>query len=427
MDTTPVPSRGWPWPWVLVVIGALARLAPLVLPFDFAGPDSITYLEPARGVAAGLGYVDASGAATALRPPGYPLFLASVFALGGDLFHVRCAQALLGGLSALGVFLVLRRVTGRAEVAWLGGALVALDPIAVGQSPFVLREALLSGLLLGLVCAQVLLKGRVRALASGVALGGLALTHQLYVLLGGFLFLAAALAQGRRLRGRILVWVGMALLVATPVFLWARRTERVTGHLSLSSSANAVPARELWLTTACPNLWLNGDDVSGFQAAAFAEERALVDSLGVAETKAIYYARTRANWTGHPVRSAARLGLMNFWYWAEVPGSIRLARHPRLFWVRWLLISFHWVRLCAAAAGVLYLLRAGAWRPYHAPLACLAFLALAPALLYPVPRYLAPGVPLLDLFAALGVARAWAARSARGGSARVGAEGAGAS
>ena len=153
--------------------------------------------------------------------------------------------------------------------------------------------------------------------------------------------------------------------------------------------------------------------MAGFQAAAFAEERALIDSLGVEQVKAIYYARARANWTHHPLRSAARLTLMNFWYWAEIPGSIRLARHPRLFWVRWVLIAFHWARLAAAVAGVLYLLRSGSWRSLQAPLACLAFLAAAPALLYPVPRYLGPGVPLLDLFAALAIARSWATRRSR--------------
>ena len=409
MDTPTAAGRVWPW--ALGAVATLVRLLPLLLPFDFAGPDSVTYLEPARSLVAGFGYADGSGAPSALRPPGYPLFLAGVFGLGGDLGALRCAQALLGGLSALLVFWVLRRVSGSEATARLGGLLVALDPIAVGQSPFVLREALLSALLVGVVAAQILLRDRPRALVSGVLLAALALTHQLYVLLGGFLFAVAALAQGRRILGaRLLPWIGMGLLVFSPAFLWARRTERVTGHFSLSASANAVPARELWLTTACPNLWLNGDDVAGFQAAAFAEERALIDSLGVERVKSIYYARARQNWSHHPLRSAARLTLMNFWYWAEIPGSIRLARHPRLFWVRWFLIAFHWARLTAAAAGVLYLIRSGTWRPLQAPLACLAFLALAPALLYPVPRYLGPGVPLLDLFAALAMARAWAKR-----------------
>lgn len=406
MDTPTSANRVWPW--ALVALGTIARLAPLVLPFDFAGPDSVTYLEPARSLVAGLGYADASGAPTALRPPGYPGFLAVVFALGGGEFVVRLLQALFGGLSALAIYAILRRITGKEGWARLGGILVALDPIAVGQAPFLLREGLLSALLVGLVAARILLQGRKRLLASGLCLAGLALTHQLYAVLGGFLFLGEFLARGRRFRPRhLLPWIAMGLFVVVAVFLWARRVERVTGQFSVSSSANAVPARELWLSTACPNTWLNGDPATGFQADAFAEERRLVDRLGVDEAKAVYYARTRENWSSHPLRSFGRLALMNFWYWAEIPGSIRLAYHPRLHWLRWILIPAHWVRLACALAGIWFLLRSGTWRSYSSALAGLAFLALAPALLYPVPRYLGPGVPLLDLFAAIALGREW--------------------
>jgi len=412
MDTLNPTTRVWPW--ALVALGTIVRLLPLVLPFDFAGPDSVTYLEPARSLAAGLGYADGAGVPTALRPPGYPAFLAVVLALGGGELTVRLLQALLGGLSALAIYAILRRVTGREGWARFGGVLVALDPIAVGQAPFLLREALLSGLLVALIAARVLLSGRRRVLVSGLCLAALALTHQLYAVLGGFLFLAELLARGRRFRPRhLLPWVAMGLVVILAVFLWARRVERVTGQFSVSSSANAVPARELYFSTACPNLWLNGDPATGFQRDAFMEERLIVDRLGVAEAKAVYYARARENWAAHPLRSFGRLALMNFWYWAEIPGSIRLAYHPRLHWLRWFLLPIHWVRLACALAGVVFLLRSGTWRPYQSALAALAFLALAPALLYPIPRYLGPAVPLLDLFAALALGREWERRRGR--------------
>ena len=58
------------------------------------------------------------------------------------------------------------------------------------------------------------------------------------------------------------------------------------------------------------------------------------------------------------------------------------------------------------AAGVAFLLRAGRWRRAPELVAVVAFFALAPALLYPVPRYLAPAAPLLDLLAVVGVS-AW--------------------
>ena len=151
------------------------------------------------------------------------------------------------------------------------------------------------------------------------------------------------------------------------------------------------------------NRWLSGDFSTGFQARAFAEERRLVDELGVAGAKAELYRRAWENVRDHPLRSLGRLARLNFWYWVEVPGSVRLAAHERLSWVRWLLLPCHWAQLLFALAGLRVLAREGGWRRQRAALGALAFFALAPALLYPVPRYLGPATPLLDLLAAIGL------------------------
>ena len=42
---------------------------------DYFFPDSFTYLEPARSLIRGLGFIDASGLIETLRTPGYPLLL----------------------------------------------------------------------------------------------------------------------------------------------------------------------------------------------------------------------------------------------------------------------------------------------------------------------------------------------------------------
>ncbi len=65
------------------------------------------------------------------------------------------------------------------------------------------------------------------------------------------------------------------------------------------------------------------------------------------------------------------------------------------------LLPFHWAQLAAAAAGILVLRRERALGAFRVELATLAFFALAPAALYPIPRYLAPAGPVLDAFAAI--------------------------
>ncbi len=390
------------------MLAVVLRIVPLALPFEFSGPDSESYLTPAASLAAGEGYLDRDGEPTAGRPPGYPAFIATTYIITGSRSPtaIHLAQAGLGGLAALCVFALLAGRPETRRIAPLGGVLVACDPIAIGQSPFLLREALLLTLLAALILALSRLRGRWRWGVASALLAALALTHQLYMLLGGFLLLAelVALRQRRSLSmARLAPWIAAAAVVLLAIFLWARRNERVVGQFSLTATPNAVPARELWLSTACSNNWLSGDLATGFQYQAFARERELVDTLGLDAAKRELYRMAANNWLEHPARSLARLARINFWYWAEIPGAVRLAAHPRIYWTRWFLLAFHWARYAAAIAGLLFLLRSGLWIKYRYALGALFFFLVAPALLYPVPRYLAPAAPLLDLLAAIGL------------------------
>jgi 4-amino-4-deoxy-L-arabinose transferase-like glycosyltransferase len=405
-------------PWSIALAAVALRIAVALIPFDFSGPDSRTYLEPAASLARGEGYCDAQGRPTGVRPPGYPTFVAAIYIIAGrpSPLAVRLAQALLGGAAVLLVHRALTAAGATERVALAGAALLALDPIAAGQSPYLLREALLLTLVAATLAALVALRGRARYILAGLALAALALTHQLYILLGPLLAAGDLLPRRRdgwrALAWRVAAWTAVGLMIALPVVLWARRNERLTGRLSFTLAENAVPARELWLTVACPNRWLSSDPVTGFQAMAWQEEERLVAALGVEGAKRELYARAWTLWREHPARSLGRLLLMNFWYWAELPGAVSLVQHPRLHVVRWALLPFHWMRLAAAVAGLVVVLRA--WPALRGPCGgTLAFFALAPALLYPIPRYLAPCCPALDLLAALGIAESLRARGGR--------------
>ncbi|RMG16228.1 MAG: hypothetical protein D6731_06705 [Planctomycetota bacterium] len=409
-----------PWALRAALVFAFAfvlRIAPLALPFDFRGPDTPSYLEPAESLAAGQGFRARDGRPSAVRPPGYPAFAAAVYLVCGgpsDL-GLRIAQALLGALAAVAVAATLRGCGPRWSLA--GGLLSALDPVAIGQAPFLLREALLLFLVAALLWARVRLGARARFLATCSLGAALVLTHQLYLLLAPSLCAAELWnlrrAHRRRLAGEALRWGAVLLVCASALFLWARRNERVLGRFSLTASSNAAPARELWLTSEYSNAWLSGDRATGFQHLAFAEERRLVEAVGVEEAKRVLLARAWANWRDHPLRSLGRLLRINLWYWLEVPGAVRLAEHPRLAVVRWGLLAFHWPRLVAAFAGVLWLAGGRGPRALRATaLGTLAFFALAPSLLYPVPRYLGPACPLLDVLALLGLRTSVLRRSA---------------
>src|SRR3954454_21280983 len=67
--------------WIETAIVAAIAAASNFLYFalasnDYFFPDSFTYLEPARNLIRGLGFVNANGLIKTLRTPGYPLLLA---------------------------------------------------------------------------------------------------------------------------------------------------------------------------------------------------------------------------------------------------------------------------------------------------------------------------------------------------------------
>lgn len=110
------------------------------------GGDDRQYVEIARNLAQGRGFMR-DERPTAYRAPGYPLFLAAVFKLGGGLAAARVAQAVLGTLTVLLLFFMVEAAAGeRAGV--VAAALLAALPeqvllpatlhLEVFYAPFVL-------------------------------------------------------------------------------------------------------------------------------------------------------------------------------------------------------------------------------------------------------------------------------------------------
>ncbi len=112
----------------------------------------------------------------AFWPPGYPLFLTSVYALAGEsLLAVRIVQALLGALTTGLTYLLARRLT-TARSARGAALVVALYPALVLNTVSLLSENLFIPLVLAglwLSCGE----GRRAALIGGCFLGAAMLTR----------------------------------------------------------------------------------------------------------------------------------------------------------------------------------------------------------------------------------------------------------
>lgn len=110
---------------------------------EFGFPDSESYWELARGVAAGQPYTFGPERLAIFRTPGYPILLAPLFLLGGDnppVLWARALSALLGTLAVGGVAQLGRILLGD-RVGLLAAAIAALYPEAISLGVFVLSEA----------------------------------------------------------------------------------------------------------------------------------------------------------------------------------------------------------------------------------------------------------------------------------------------
>ncbi|HZV00701.1 MAG TPA: hypothetical protein VFF73_28560 [Planctomycetota bacterium] len=381
---------------LILIIAFVLRIAVVLAPLDWSAPDSIGYEAPAHGLVAGKGYCDTDGHPTAERPPGYPLFLALVYSIHDSKRAVGVAQALLGTATVFLLERLLRR--RRPEIASRAALLLAVDPISLGLVPYVLREALLLFLIAALLLALDRTSGWKQGVTAGLILAALTLTHSLYVLLGPFLIIGGLVARRR-------VWPLMMSLafVAAAVGAWTLRNRSI-GSDQLVLTSYPVPAGELWLVSESTNEWLHDDPTTGFQELHFREiARLQREHPGdIAAVKSELYARAWANLTHEPLTVLGRVARINLWYWLEVPGSVRITLHPRLWLARIALIPFQWLRLFWAVAAILLLRKRGELGSFWAELSTCAFLAVGPALLLPIPRYLSPLTCVIDALAVLG-------------------------
>jgi 4-amino-4-deoxy-L-arabinose transferase-like glycosyltransferase len=186
--TTPGRSaafRRWALPTILVV-ALLIRIAVIAADSGYQPHnDAFEYDYIAHSLADGEGFPRSGyllyGGPSAIRGPGYPLFLAGVYLVSGDSMTAgRVAGALLGALAVWLIFLIVRRIWG-FPTALAAAALAAVFPPLVLLSRDLLSESLFIALELAAVLCVLNFRragGAIRwALAAGALCGLAALTR----------------------------------------------------------------------------------------------------------------------------------------------------------------------------------------------------------------------------------------------------------
>lgn len=228
----------------ILAVAAALRLAALLTVGDnpTLRGDETYYIKQAALLATGAGHEGA------MRPPGFPLFLAaSAAVLGGDLFHLRLAQLLASLLAVAIVFdLVARRFSPRA--AAISGLAMAISPDHVHFAHLLWAESFQTTLLLATLwllerCTRR--AGTGAAVIAGLAAGAAALTREMSLYLVPPFALWLWHLDGGRAR-RALLFAGVVLLCIAP---WAIRNTLHFGQLVLISTNRWYPIAEGNLVT----------------------------------------------------------------------------------------------------------------------------------------------------------------------------------
>lgn len=215
----------------VVAIALIVRIGVIVADAGYAPQqDAWDYNRHALSIAGGDGFPDsyyvADEGPSALRAPGYPFFLAGIYVLSGDSVTLgRIANAALGALAVLLIFLITTRIWGR-RVGFFAAAAAAVFPPLVLLSKELLSEPLFIALTMGMVLA-ILEFRRTRearwAILAGVLAGLGALTRNPGPALAIPLLVGLWVGRPRRSWAAARVPLLSLLCMALAVFPWTVR------------------------------------------------------------------------------------------------------------------------------------------------------------------------------------------------------------
>lgn len=415
-------TRWWESPWGIAAavsgVGLVVRCLHYLLMRDAAVyqvliGDSWQYDQWAQRIAGGQWI----GTEVFYQTPLYPYFLAVLYAVfGHHVWVVRLVQALLGAV-ACGLLANTGQRLFSPLVGWAAGLLLALYPPAIFFDGIVQKASLdmfLMSLLLWLVAVCQATPNARRLLALGIVVGALVLNRENAAVLVPVLGVWIGWLLWQKGAGVVLLreaaFVGGIALVLVPVGL---RNQYVGGEFLLTTSQMG------------PNFYIGnnknangryeslrpyrGDPRYEQQDARVMAEADMGTQLTPGEVSRYWMQRSFADIREAPTRWLKLLGLKSVLtvHTYEVTDGESLEHHAGDSLVLRLLgFGLHFGVIVPLAAAGLYWSRKD-WRRLWVYYALIAAFAAAVAVFYVFARYRYPLVPLLILFAAVGLVGAW--------------------
>lgn len=357
----------------------------------------------------------------AVRTPGYPSFVAGVYAVAGrSPTAVRLAQIALSIVTCSLVFLVARRLAG-TEAALIAAGLYAVFPAAVLYPSLVLTEANTALLLiLALYCAARCMdrpSGTVWYIGCAVALAAATMFRPDYQLLAlpvfGFLVIRAGFRKAVMFRAAAATALFVALLAP-----WAIRNYAVFGRfigLATGTGHTAMTAKFEAEGKSGPALQQAFEDRYGKQfQEKYGRKMEYLDGARPAEDElrrrdVAEFIRTEPG--VYTRQSFNRLTIL--WgprSWSEVLGltsDFSEYSSRQQYWqlaIKTALLMVDTLVLALAALGLLY--AAWDWKRFGLFFVFVAYVSMIYALVYSNARYRVPVLPLVAILAGYAVSSA---------------------
>ena len=344
---------------------------------------------------------------SAYRVPGYPYFLAGLYALFGDhLLVPKLANALLGTLGCYFIYRIVE-LTFNQKVAMLTAWLVALLPSHILYTGLLASETLYTALLLASTACflEAVRKPKIRLAylgAAGLLLGLSALVRPTSLLIPGVwgFYLLARRASALRLVGVPLAGGLLALLLFSP-WLWANYQR--TGRLVIQTNGGLN-----WYMGFNPQA--DGYYSGEFLRAYLAEARQL--GLDEYETDRLAYQRAFAYIRAEPLRSLALTPLKWFHLFKhDVSGVVWNFREPSrpysmLVWYGLVVVGqvYYLLLLGFSLLGLAACLKQPTrFSGWSLPLGMLLFWLVYHGLTIGVDRFHLPLLPFLVAFSGVGL------------------------
>lgn len=376
-----------------IFLVSLMTKAAFVLSCPQAAPDSGVYDRIALNLVRGLGYTFDGSTPHVVRPPLYPFFLAGFYALVGQNFLlVRLAQALIDSITVIFVYKLGKSISGRDQVGYISALIACFYPELVAPTAFILTETMTTFLLTAFMwfLIESIKRSRISlSLAGGVLLGLTTLCRPVTLAFPPFLFVGLFLIYRKRwVRCWLLLCLGMAITIAP----WTIRNY-ITFKAFIPVTVGA--GSNLWTGSYVP--W-DGD----FNFKDPSDWNEIKKGLSEIEADKKLKEEALRNISSAPMTYLLLCGKKFIRFWFGIPGSKQLLIGKPLAAAS--LYILHWLTLLLFIVGFSAPLIRGS-RERWVAMTLVIYFTLIHGALFAIPRYRAPIIPIVLVFAGSGIAR----------------------